>query len=315
MEEIARFGSYPTSTKFNNIEWIKDRKQMPIPNNQPNPYMEAFWKWWPTMYMELKQFRITGGEPLLSKDTFKVLDYIIANPNTNLVFSVNTNLNPPADLFDKFIAKLKIIQENKCIQRLQIFTSAEAHGKQAEYIRDGLDYNEWLGNIERLLTEVPEVAISVTSTYNILSVLSFKQLLQDVLAIRLKYRDLALLNHRTPLSIDIPYLRWPAHQPAYLIPKKFLTYIEDQLKFMEHHVETGHINFNNAFMGFHDHEIYKLKRIYNVVVAEMESNTGSLTTNRKDFIAFVDEHDRRRGTNFIETFPEFVEMYNDWKQL
>ena len=68
-------------------------------------------------------------------------------------------------------------------------------------------------------------------------------------------------------------------------------------------------------MGFHDHEIYKLKRIYNVVVAEMASNTASLTTNRKDFIAFVDEHDKRRGTNFIETFPEFVEMYNDWKQL
>ena len=315
MEEIERFGPYPTSTQFNNIEWIKVKNQMPIPNNQPNPYMEAFWKWWPTMYAELKQFRITGGEPLLSKDTFKVLDYIIANPNPNLVFSVNTNLNPPPELFDKFIEKLKTIQENKCVQRLHIFTSAEAHGKQAEYIRDGLDYNDWLFNIERLLTEVPEVAISVTSTYNILSVLSFKQLLQDVLAIRLKYRDLALLNHRTPLSIDIPYLRWPAHQPAYLISEKFLTYIADQIKFMEEHVETGHINFDNAFMGFHDHEIYKLKRIYNVVVAEMASNTASLTTNRKDFIAFVDEHDKRRGTNFIETFPEFVEMYNDWKQL
>jgi organic radical activating enzyme len=315
MEEIERFGPYPTSTEFNNIDWIKIKNQMPIPSNQENPYMEAFWKWWPTMYTELKQFRITGGEPLLSKDTFKVLDYIITTPNPKLVFSVNTNLNPPPELFDRFIEKLKVIQKNNCVERLHIFTSAEAYGKQAEYIRNGLNYDDWLTNIERLLTEVPKVAISVTSTYNILSVPSFKHLLQDILNIRLKYRDLALLNHRTPLSIDIPYLRWPAHQPAYLIPSEFLTYVEDQIKFMEEHIETGHINFDNAFMGFHDHEIYKLKRIYNVIVAEMSANKSDLAANRKDFIAFVDEHDKRRGTNFLETFPEFRELYADWKNL
>ncbi|MFY8212433.1 MAG: twitch domain-containing radical SAM protein [Candidatus Nanopelagicus sp.] len=315
MEEIERFGPYPTSTKFNDLSWIKLKQQMPIPNNQENPYMEAFWKWWPKMYTELKQFRITGGEPLLSKDTFKVLDYIIENPNTNLVFSVNTNLNPPKELFDKFIEKLKIIQENKSIHRLHIFTSAEAYGKQAEYIRNGMNYAEWLGNIERLINEVPNVSISVTCTYNILSVLSFKQLLEDVLAIRLKYRDIALLNHRTPLAIDIPYLRWPAHQPAYLIPPKFVSYIEDQIKFMEANIETGHINFDNAFKGFHDHEIYKLKRILNVVHAEFEKNDPNLSVNRKDFVEFVDEHDLRRGTNFLETFAGFTEMYTDWKKL
>jgi hypothetical protein len=84
---------------------------MPIPNNQDNPYVNAFWKWFPDMYSQLKQFRITGGEPLLNKNTFKVLDYIIENPNPNLTFSVNTNMNVPDELYNKFIEKLKIIQE------------------------------------------------------------------------------------------------------------------------------------------------------------------------------------------------------------
>ena len=34
------------------------------------------------------------------------------------------------------------------------------------------------------------------------------------------------------------------------------------------------------------------------------------TTEHNDFVAFVDEHDKRRGTNFLETFPEFAEFYN-----
>ena len=101
MEEIEKYGAYPTTDKFNNLEWIKSQKMMPIPNKDDNQYVEAFWKWWPTMYKNLKHFRITGGEPLLNKNTFKVLDYIIENPNPDLEVSINTNLNPPVEVFDK----------------------------------------------------------------------------------------------------------------------------------------------------------------------------------------------------------------------
>jgi hypothetical protein len=34
-----------------------------------------------------------------------------------------------------------------------------------------------------------------------------------------------------------------------------------------------------------------------------------LSTYRKDFVIFVDEHDKRRGTNFLETYPELKEFY------
>ena len=44
------------------------------------------------LYPKLHTLRITGGEPLLSKDTWKVMDELIENPNPNLIFCVNTNL-------------------------------------------------------------------------------------------------------------------------------------------------------------------------------------------------------------------------------
>lgn len=312
MEEIERYGPYPTSNKFNNLDWFKQNQQMPIPNNQDNPYVEAFWKWWPTMYTQLKQFRITGGEPLLSKNTFKVLDYIIENPNPNLTFSVNTNMNVPDELYNKFIEKLKIIQENKMIGHLQIFTSAEAHGKQAEYIRHGMNYEQWLKNIERMINEVPYSAISIMSTYNILSIPSYTKFLDDMLKLRLKYRHIAYQNHRTPIVLDMPYLRHPHHQASYIIPEYLLHYVEEQIKFMEDNQESKIPS--QEYTGFYEHEIYKLRRIYNIIKVEIDSGKDN-SVFRKDFVKFVDEHDRRRGTNFIETYPELVDMYNDWSNL
>jgi len=313
MEEIERYGAYPTTTKFNNLDWFKQNQQMPIPNNQDNPYVEAFWRWWPTMYNELKQFRITGGEPLLSKNTFKVLDYIIENPNPNLTFSVNTNMNVPDELYNKFIEKLKIIQEGKKVMHLQIFTSAEAHGAQAEYIRYGMNYNQWLHNIERMINEVPGAAISLMSTYNILSIPSYAKFLNDVLQLRLKYRHVAYQNHRTPIVLDMPYLRHPEHQASYIIPESLLHYVEEQIKFMEDNQETSIPG--EEYKGFYEHEIYKLRRIYNIIQTELNNPNVNINTKRKDFVAFVDEHDRRRGTNFSETYPELVNMYNEFKEL
>ena len=37
----------------------------------------------------IKKIRITGGEPLLSKDTWKVLDYIIKEKNPNIKIGFN----------------------------------------------------------------------------------------------------------------------------------------------------------------------------------------------------------------------------------
>ena len=284
MEEIERYGPYPTSNKFNNLQWFIQNDQMPIPNNQDNPYVDAFWEWFPEMYKSLKQFRITGGEPLLNKNTFKVLDYIIENPNIYLTFSVNTNMNVPDELYNKFIEKLKIIQEQGKIGHLQIFTSAEAHGVQAEYIRNGMNYEQWMKNLHRMINEVPRVAITIMSTYNILSIPSYKKFLQDMLDIRLQYRDIAYKNNRNPVAIDMPYLRHPPHQASFIIPEYLLHYLQEQIDFMEDHREPS--TPGQEYTGFYDNEIYKLRRIYNIIKAELDSGNDN-TTNRKDFVLFV----------------------------
>jgi organic radical activating enzyme len=307
MEEIEKFGPYPTSDSFNNLEWIAKQDMMPIPHREHNPYVEAFWKWWPSISDKVEHFRITGGEPLLSKDTFKFLDFLIDNPRPDLNVSINSNMCPPPELLDKFIEKVAIIHNEKKVKNLKIFTSAEAHGNHAEYIRFGMNYEMWLSNIERVLTEVPGMAFTVMSTYNALSVPSYIQFLEDIVSIKKKYYRKEY--QRSPLLLDIPYLRFPTHQTVFILTEDFEKQVYDQVTFMYQHLENKNWE-GSAMMGFHEHEAERMKRIYEMVKTHPKAlNEAYNDHNRKNFKLFVDEHDRRRGTNFLETFPQMEEFY------
>lgn len=308
MEEIERYGAYPTSSQFNNLGWIKKQDQMPIPNNQENPYVEAFWNWWPTIHTEVEHFRITGGEPLLNKNTFKLLDYIIENPAPNLDFSINTNMCPPPALLDAFIEKIKIIVFEKKVKRFKIFTSAEAHGKQAEYIRFGMDYDMWIANIERVLQEVPGISFTIMSTYNALSVTTYSEFLADI--VRLKKTYYKPEFKFAPVLLDIPYLRFPPHQAIFILTEEFVEMVKSHVTYMYSHLESADWE-GTAMMGFHSHEAERMKRIYEMVLTHpKDTNVAYNDVNRKDFFIFVNEHDRRRGTNFLETFPLMTDFYN-----
>lgn len=310
MEEIERYGPYPTSSQIGNLEWLKNDNLMPIPNNQDNPYVDAFWEWFPTMYSKLAHFRITGGEPLLNKNTFMVLDYIIKNPNPNLDFSINSNLCPPSALWTKFLDKIDIIIKEKKVKNFKLFTSAEAHGKQAEYIRYGMDYDLWLKNFNQALEN--GINFTIMSTYNVLSITSYTEFLKDILELKHKFWRKDEVGHTVRILLDIPYLNNPAHQGVFILPKDYSKLVYDQLSFMYRNVENKDWG-GSAGWGFFNFEIEKLLRIYHMIYHNIEND--DVLNNRRDFIKFVDEHDRRRGTNFLETFPEFADLYSTWKNL
>lgn len=310
MEEIKQHGGYPTSGNFNNLEWIKKQGKMPIPHNQQNPYVDAFWKWWPELYKDLKVFRITGGEPLLAKDTFKVLDYIIDNPNPNLELNINSNLGIPSDILDKFIEKMKRIQGEGLIKEFKLYTSCEGSGERAEYMRHGLNYKEWLESCRQVLSELPQSKLTVMSAYNALSVTSYQDFMKDFLDLRTEFNTGQ--DRRNPVGIDMPYLRYPWHQAIFILDQTYLKKVEEQVTWMFHNKE-------HAFwpplcgIGFYDHEINRMQRLYNVMRDGLEY--PDKTQHRKDFVSFFDEHDRRRGTNFLKTFPEMADFYYMCKEL
>jgi organic radical activating enzyme len=314
--EIATHGHYPTSGMFNNTEWMERDGIVPIPFTQPNPYRDAFWKWWPNLYPGLHTFRITGGEPLLHKDTFKVLDYIIENPTVNpmLEMSINSNLNTPDDIFDEFIDKVKYITEKELVWNFTLFTSIEADGPHAEYVRDGLEAERFWNNLDKFLTKCQKPSATIMATYNLMSVSTYDNVIEKVFNLKKKHYNGQRYRHYA-IILDTAYLRHPEFMQIRLLPTYWIDKIRDDVKLMNNLSEEkyNHI-YGHGHAGYYDFEREKLRRVLDWVDAPIDDITW-LMKMRKDFYLFINEYDKRRNKNFLETFPEMEDFYNSCKKL
>lgn len=317
VQELQKEGAYPTSDRFNNLEYLKDNDKMPIPHSEFNPYVEAFWKWWPSLYRDLHTFRITGGEPTMSPDFWKILDYIIdePNPNRELKLGINSNLGVPDKLIDKLIEKLKIIEERDLVKELIIYTSCDTAGNHADYIRNGLNYDKWTDNCEKILSSTERVSMVIMSTFNALSIARYKELMWFGYNIKNKYNSSR--RYWNPVAmVDSSYLRFPHHQAVNILPAEWASKVEEIADWAE-----GYRMLNTPkgtewqpwHMGFTDIEITKLRRIADWMRVPLDE--VSLAKNRANFYHFFKAHDKRRGTNFIDTYPEYIEFWNLCKKI
>lgn len=304
VEEIEKFGAYKGELNFNDIEYIKKRNEMPYKKSEYNPYVEAFWEWWPDLYKDLHTFRITGGEPLLSKDTFKVLDYISKNSkdNPNLSLAINSNLTVPDKLIDKLLPKLKDLSDNNKVKKLEIYTSVEAIGKQAEYTRYGLNYDKFWSNIDMLLSEVPKLSIVVMATFNALSVFTYDELIDKVFEMKKKHHNKQRYNI-SAIQLDTSYLRWPNFLSVKILEKQHLELIYNSAVKALYY---GQKKYDSDNYGFTNTEIQKIKRVYDYAISD---DKFPKDRQRKEFANFIKQYDKRRDTNFNKTFPQLKEFY------
>lgn len=318
VQEIKKHGPMPTSDKFNDIEWLEKEGKMPFKHDEYNPYVEAFWQWWPDLYRDLHTFRITGGEPLLAKDTWKILDYIIENPNPNknLKIGINSNLGVPDVLIDKLIDKIKIIEDKDLVKELVVYTSVDTSYDHAEYIRTGLDYTQWMGNVDKILSQCKKTSIVVMSTFNALSIPKYKELLGHIYEFKKKYNSLERYWHPS-IMLDSSYLRYPQHQTVQILTEEFQEPILDAIEFMDNLRicnKDDHEEYNpQLHTGYTDIEVDKLKRIVDWMQAPQDP--VKLKTTRQNFYRYINAHDKRRGTDFLKTFPDFTDFYNLCKDL
>lgn len=354
-QEINDSGPIPLlqgKETWNNVDILRGQGMMPIAGpNKDNPYINAFWEWWPDLYKDLKVFRMTGGEPLMDKNTFKVFKYINENPKNDLDLSITSNMCPPDQkLFDKFMTELKKIEavrvwENKdrinpdtgnnwyvapAIKHFSLFVSVDSVGKQAEYIRTGLDFNRMLENVRTVLRDTHGTEISFINTFNLLSIPKLKEFMQMVLDLRIEFgyenqeevsitppdrdgvkHDAFVRGRRQRVWFDVPYLhdpKWMSAQNICNIPE-MVAMIDDVIEFMEDNIADE--NYGKTYHGFKDYEIAKMKRNRAWIVSGKDHISDDELKLRKIlFWEYFNEIDDRRDQNFIYEFPELSEWWN-----
>lgn len=381
--EVKKFGPYKIGdSEHNNIVTLKNIGLMPIESSiKDNPYITAFWKWWPEIYNDLKVFRMTGGEPLMDANTFKVLDYVRENPNKNLELSVTSNMCPPKDLFDKFLEKVKSLdnvehsvecyvpdpkngtpwqswkhyiigEKNKIYHKsdlpsieisdipetfkeighakengsftylykyndyackhFTLYVSLDSVGSQAEYIRNGLNFDTLKSNLEKFLSQTENTSVSFINTFNFLSIEKFKEFLEMILELRKKYSGKVQISQGKKsfqrIWFDIPILRRPDWLSVFNCSKTQILELKNILEWMS--LNNTNEEYTKTLQGFKSYEIEKLKRNIDVI----ENNLFSIeekSKNEKHFKEFFTEHDNRRNTNFVNTFPKLKHWYEN----
>jgi hypothetical protein len=261
---------------------------------ETNPYVEAFFAWWETdLHQTLQELRITGGEPLMSGDTWKLIDWFKTNQGRSQTrLAINSNLGMDRLRLLDFISRIQ------GIPHLEIYTSQESIGAQAEYIRDGLDYDLWMHNVQELLEHDVIKAVHCMATINALCLDSLPDLLDQLMRLKQVYG-------RERVNFTLNILRFPSFQSALVLP--------DELRSKyKHSLETWlGLNRDNPLM--HEHEINHMQRLidYLDVVKTPHSDTFEMPKLHNDFRQFYTQYDQRRGKNFTATFPTLSEWYND----
>jgi hypothetical protein len=259
---------------------------------ETNPYVEAFFEWWETdLHKTLQELRITGGEPLMSGETWKLIDWFKANKGRSKTrLAINSNLGMDSTKLQEFIAKVKDIPH------LEIYTSMEAIDAQAEYIRDGLDYSQWMHNVQELLEHDHIRAVHCMATINALCLDSLDGLLDQLVKLKQVYG-------RERVSFTLNILRFPSFQSALILPADLRTQYRDNLHTW--------LDANGSNTLLHEHEVNHTQRLidYLDIVKTPHSDAFDQPKLHNDFKQFYTQYDQRRNKDFIKTFPALADWY------
>jgi hypothetical protein len=260
---------------------------------EDNPYINGFFEWWETdLHRTLQELRITGGEPLMSGYTWKLIDWFKQNQGkSSTKLAINSNLGFSQEKLVEFIDAIR------SLPHVELYTSMEATGTQAEYIRDGLDYEQWCTNINLLLQSNTVKAVHVMCTINALCLTTLPDLLDQLLELKRTYG-------RERVNFTLNILRFPSFQSALVLPTELRNQYRDDL--------ATWLAVNRADLMLHEHEINHTQRLidYLDVVKTPHSDTFEMPKLRNDFREFYSQYDARRAKDFAITFPKLKKLLN-----
>jgi hypothetical protein len=245
---------------------------------------QKFWSWLDKNYQTIHRFHIVGGEPFYQKQLDNYIDFLSARKNTKLELNIISNLMiDHARLTDK-IGKLKKLVVERKIKRFELTASIDCWGTQQEYIRQGLDLSLWKQNFEYIVNE-PWIVLNINQVISALSVPSMVPLLEYVNSLRSKR---TIGHHLITVAL-----------PTYMNPDIFGGGVFDQ-------------EFE-AILSVMPEDTWQQKEVKDYmqgVMLQISKNQPNPQELAKLKI-YLTELDRRRGTDWQETFPWLVKELQD----
>jgi organic radical activating enzyme len=286
-----------------------------LPKITDTVYEDLWWAWFNNSAgTTASAINFIGGEPLIIEKFYsysnRIVDFYENNLSNNVWrnISIVSNFNTPTKFYNRFLSTVeKIIRSKKL--KLDFNVSCEAIGTRAEFIRTGTDWQLMTANIDKFLVFLQEqdsdqykVSFNFQIALNALCISDLPNFFKFVIELQRKSERRI---HLRPNQIAYPQWLNP-----YILPPEYARYIDESIKILES--ELDNINDHGKYFPFGQWPQYItfLKTIKDGIL-----NPNKNVQSRKEFAENIDKLTARRNLNFLATFPEMVDFYNECKLL
>lgn len=272
----------------------------------PAQFDETFWEWFDGVKLHLGRIGIIGGEPLIMPEFYTFVDKLIDRVDKinsyrkeKISFWIVTNLNTPPNYLEKLFNYLPKLTE---IFNVEILVSMESVGKKSEYIRNGVSWERFESNINKLLSKKE-------LNFDFGFILSINALCIPNLKDFIKFTENIYTTHGKAVALKHNIISFPDWQSPFILTPDFANYIDDTVNYMK--TKTDQMPIVKDYYGRWDQYIIFLENLAQSIRDHKEDKTKL----RKKFVEWFNVYDTRRKLNLLETFPEFSEFYKMCNQL
>ncbi|MDE2312898.1 MAG: twitch domain-containing radical SAM protein [Elusimicrobia bacterium] len=160
--------------------WAREAKKLGWLAEGAEPLNRAYGDWddlWrqlePLLEKGLEEIVFAGGEPLLSREHYRILDFLLKKGLTRVYLRYVTNFSSlrfegqdVLGLWSRF-------------ERVRVAASLDGSGRRGEYLRAGLDWGAAVKNREEMLRRCPQTEFNVSATLSLFNALHLPDFHRD----------------------------------------------------------------------------------------------------------------------------------------
>ena len=243
----------------------------------------------------LNRIHIIGGEPLVNKKFYQLIDWLLENNYQHVSVSVVTNgTNVTTDLIDKL----------KQFRLVHFEVSAESVNQTNDYIRQGCDYIKLWETIEFLATQQTEnFQLVLRSAPQLLSVNDYHEYITKAYSMGLAITSVPLSY---PAHMAINVLPWSTKQNIKIRYEEVLAMLEQDIK-KESLTNTIALGRDTSRLA------HLLARECRVIISMLTSQTpANVDELRYSLVEWLTKWDQKYDYDARNLYPEyqiFLESY------
>lgn len=240
-------------------------------------YVDAFFTWLADNHQEIARLHILGGEPFLQPELNRLIEFFDNHASPGLDVNIVSNLMIKERNLRNYVDQFGLLVQQGKLARLHVTGSIDAWGPGAEYVRNGLKLETFENNL-RYIMQSPQT--NDVGLYQVMTVLGVKEavpLYEKILEWRQQFPR---LKYHFQMNTDVSKLFLnPGHWGSELWRGDF----EKLLDLMYHNREE------------HADEMLGIWQRIQATQPDAEQ--------RELCAIYLDELDRRRGTDWRSLFP------------